>query len=234
MLTVEFSGTKEDLLRLLRDLPHAMAGRASTARGAEIARQVAEVVGVEALSIVKEAYVAKSRHGADEAGLSWQPLSPYTVAYKRRHPKLAARRKYAAKAGRVRRPLLSAAQDRAWRRIFAAAVARSKKPPAEAARIAWAAVKAMGGKTVLEEYGSSPHEIGRDTGRLLASLGPESPEAVLKARPGSFFVGTNVEYARDFARRRPIFPPVWAQPWKKRLAQAVIDALTASLAQGRA
>lgn len=234
MARVVFKGTKAELLAALRALPAALAGKATgrSMKGARnLARVVAESVGVEALSIVKEAFVVKSRHGQDEAGVRWDPLSPATVAYKRRHPKLQARRKYAKAAGRVRRPLLTAAQDRHWRRVFSACMHQNKSP-GDSARIAWAAVKAMGGKTVLEEYGNSPHEIGRDTGRLLASIGPESPDCVLKASPGEVFVGTNVKYAAAFASRRPIFPARWPDRWAGRLAQTVVDAV--AMAVGRA
>lgn len=220
--------TDLEIRTVLAELPRALAGQRAGPEARALARTIAEVIGVEALAIIKEAYVEKGRHNADLAGVKWRPLSPYTLAYKRRHPGLGRRRGYARKAGRGKRPLLTAVQDRTWRRIYAAML-HKKKMPKEAASIAWAAVKKMGGRTVRAEYAGGPYEIGRDTGRLINSLSPAAPGNILRVRARETVVGTNVAYADLFAAVRPIIPERWPEPWQARLVRAMADAIAVAL-----
>lgn len=228
-------GSRAALMDRLRELPGMLAGRVSDPSGAVDAMMTA--VGVEALSIIREAYIEKARGGTDEAGLSWQKLSPRTIAYGRRHgATLARKRKAAAKAGRPGRPLLTAAQDRLWKGVFASTARRltlagEKNANANAAALAWRLVKAAGGKTILSEYGGTKVEILRDTGRLLASLSPGTPDNILRVGPGEVSVGTNVVYARTHHEgrgkvpARPLWPELdsWPQAWWDRLEEVVAD-----------
>jgi hypothetical protein len=213
---------KAELLRRLRGLAGALAGRGPDPGGAVRAMLLA--LGVEAQTVLREAFLAKARGGADESGTAWAPLKPETVAYGRRHPGLARKKARAAKAGRGARPLLTAAQDELWRRTYRAKLKGSADPraAANAAAWAWAVVKLAGGKTVLGVYGKAPVEVGRDTDRLFRSVGPgpPHPDRLLEVEPGAVTVGTNVPYAAAFHAKRPLWPAAdgWPDVWWARLA----------------
>lgn len=141
-------------------------------------------IATEALSFIREAFIVKSRGGTDEAGQSWRPLSLKYLIYGRRHPgrnfphtsSTPPTRGRLAVAqwgeGRARRPMLTQKLDAKWRAIFGALV-RKGLNAAIAARIAWASVKALGGRTVWAAYSPPPAvEINRDTGVLFNSLSP--------------------------------------------------------------
>src|SRR5262245_1258321 len=184
MPTLRLRLSRERARAALLALPGVLAGRLPDPGGT--VRQLAEAVGVEALSIIKQEFVVKARGGTDGAGIVWKPLSPAYVAYKRRHPGLPPA------AQRRPRHLLTAAQDRLWRGVFVGVwhslqgkgLADDEAKGLAAAK-AWRVVTAAGGRTLLETYGGAPAEIGRDTGRLLASLSPElpGPDRVLEAAP---------------------------------------------------
>lgn len=241
MADLVYRGTREQLRLRLRQLPGVLSGRVPDPTGA--AESIRQAVGIEALSILKEAYVAKARGGTDEAGIRWAPLDPKTIAYGRRHPGL--------KRGRGPRPLLTKQQDELWRGVFAGtyrrlAAAGDENAGGNAAALAWVLVKARGGKTILGEYGSRPAEILRDTGRLLNSLSPAHPDNVLRQQPGEVSVGTNVVYAERHHRgdpgrnlpARPLWPDDgdrWPATWTQRLLDVVADGvrdLTRRLAGG--
>jgi hypothetical protein len=147
----------------------------------------------------------------------------------------------AARAGRSGRPLLTAAQDKQWRAVYARELARQRRagnPGAggSAAALAWAAVKRAGGQTILAKYGSTQVEILRDTARLLNSLSPGGRDNVLEAGPGRIKVGTRVEYAEAHHRglgklpARPLWPDSladWPEEWKDRLRGVLRDGVAA-------
>ena len=236
-----FRGSRAQLLQQLRELPALLAGRVNDSTQA--VHGLMGAVGLQALAIIRESYIVKARGGTDEAGIRWAALSPRTIAYGRRHPKLSSRRRYAAKAGRKSRPLLTAGQDKLWKQTYARMLRRFERagnPDAEAhaAAIAWKVVKQAGGKTILEEYGKTPVEIGRDTGRVLASLSPgrsaapANADQVFRITPGEVRVGTNVEYAEPFHRKRPLWPDDPAdipESWWERLGETLEDGLKALL-----
>jgi len=215
-----------------------LAGRAGDSTG--LARQLQLAVGTEALAIVKEAFIAKSRGGTDAAqaiggtdaaGITWEPLSPRYVAYGRRHPGL--KRKH---AGERPRGLLTDTQDKRWRQIYAQALRRqsgggmvTSYHQGNAAAIAWTVLKAEGAVTIFEKYSSAPVEIGRDTGRLFNSLSPGTnhPDQVLRPELGAVAVGTNVSYAGPFHARRPLWPAEgkWPQAWLDRLQGVLEDGI---------
>lgn len=223
------TSNRQTLRQLLASLPAILAGDGSAGQAQRIREAVLKAGAVEMLAIIKDAYMAKARGGTDEAGIRWAELKPETIAYHRRHPGLNARRGKAAKKGREMRPLLTDAQDRVWRAVYASSLGRTRDR-AQSAASAWAVVKAMGGKTILKEYGSQPVEIGRDTGRLLASLSPGQQDCLLSVLGSRVTVGSNVEYAGHFHRRRPLWPEVLPDAWQERVAQVMADALMLALA----
>lgn len=224
MADARWEGSEETLRQRLALLPVALCGLIP--QYSHAATAVAKALGIELLSCVKEAYVEKSRGGTGSDGIKWEPLSPATIAYHRRHKGLNRRRGYAAKVGRSKRPLLTAAQDRLWRGVYARCL-RQGDDSATAAAKAWGAAKKAGGKTILGVYGKESVQIGVDTGRLLASFSPGHPDNLLVAGPGFLNVGTNVKYAATFHKKRPFYPPsgVLPEKWQERCQDVLLAAM---------
>lgn len=133
-------------------------------------------IGVALLSQVQQDFIAKSRGGTGRDGIKWPPLSPTTIAQRRT---TAAERKAAGltKANRFR-GLLTAEENRLWKKIYGSRLARLmhdmplKQAKARAAQIAWAELKRRGAKTKLGLFGKRQVDILRDTGELLRSFSP--------------------------------------------------------------
>ena len=235
--TLHLRTSKAELQAALAKLPAILAGKEPDPTG--LAQGIPLAVGIEALSIIRTAFIAKSRGGTDEAGESWAPLSKKYLAYGRRHPGLNRKRGAAAKKGRASRPLLTEAQNQRWKQLYAGKLRQLARaaggsvatgPSADikghAAAYAWLIVKAEGGKTILGTYGDAPHEIGRDTGQMFASLSPGAPRNRLDVQPGAVIVGTNVKHAGHFHKRRRLWPEEgrWPQVWLDRLAGVALAA----------
>jgi hypothetical protein len=237
--TIYFRGTRQEVRQILAAAVGIAAGHTPDSTGTVQDMQLR--MGMEALSIVRDAYVVKAQGGTDEAGLSWPPLKPETIAYGRTHPGLNAKR---ANGPHPQRPLLTKDQDKLWRKLFARTthwLVGKGTDQDEAKRIAaanaWIIVKAQGGKTILGEYGNEKVEILRDKGILLNSLSPgvaagSAPGQVFKFGAGEVIVGTNVPYAAAHHHGVPGKLPqrrLWAEPaawpfaWMERIAVAGRD-----------
>lgn len=95
--TVHVRASAADLREVVAAIPQLARSGASEA-DAIMAR-----IGLTALGRIRRAFVVKARGGTDEAGDSWQPLSPKTVAYsKTRQRGRGGRTK--AERGRAERP----------------------------------------------------------------------------------------------------------------------------------
>lgn len=202
--TVYVRARQDEIEKVLASLPQVLAGDAPDPTG--LATGIQLPIGTQALSLIKDDFVIKSRGGTGAGGDTWAPLSPKTIAYGRRHPGLNERR---GRSVNWRRPLLTGAQDARWRSLFARALRglsrrqggmawqSSADLKAHAAAYAWMVIKAEGGKTILGEYGATEVEILRDKGFLFNSLSPGldgpsgHPNQIFQARAGSVIVGTN-------------------------------------------
>lgn len=80
--TIYFRGTSEQARRMIAQLPTILAGRAADA--AQVARGVQLRVATALLSQVQQDFLVKSRGGTGKDGVKWPPLSPRTVAARRR------------------------------------------------------------------------------------------------------------------------------------------------------
>lgn len=210
-------------------------------------------------SLVKQAFIAKSRGGTDESGDSWKPLSPEYLAYSRRFGRgEQAALKKAAGLGRANsqyigngQTLLDKKQADLWwatyRRVlsFNVETLPLREAKAIAAGAAWNVVKRAGGKTKLMVYGKRQVEILRDTGVLLNSLSPgvladrvyapPPPSGyggqVVRTEPGALIVGTNVRYAgaHHYGKRVPQ-RRLW--PDGNRLPQRWISLISQRLTNG--
>jgi hypothetical protein len=269
---ITFNGTHEELRRLLYSFVASLSGR--TGAYAPYVRGIKLRVGMTALACVQEAFVVKADGGVGDDGISWEPLKKATIAARRIGPGdvpglkalgitkrqfgYGARRQGQGDLdvkGRLKRGFLTQAEDKRWKMIFAtrkmAMMARhgmsEEAAAGRAAQIAWATLKAEGAKTRLEVLGNRHVQIGRDTGRMLASLSPGvvdpmthpltadpeiGEETILREEPGAVIVGTTTEYAGRFHAQRPLWPAnnELPPPWSKRIEEAaksgVLEAIT--------
>ncbi len=239
--TVYVRASRADVLTIIRSAPSAMRG-AGGVQEALLFR-----VGQALLGRVKAAFVAKAAGGADEAGLSWQPLSKATVAYKRRHPVLSRAGNPTGKrlprsgqrASKAPSYQLTAEQWRRWWQAYRHYLRNFSGDKAHAAGAAWLVLKAQGARTLMEVYGGAKVEILRDTGLLLNTLTPGvsgkgASQQVFRVSPGEVVVGTRRAWAWTHhygvpgkIPRRPLWPPPssWPPPWwDELLGEAVAGA----------
>lgn len=242
MADVRFVGTRQDIVRIARQVGAMLAGRETDQHG--VGRGFLLALGYAALSGIKDAFVQKADGGTDEMGITWPPLSREYLAYGRRFVRgEQSRLKRSAGLGRGnwRAPggnkgLLSAAELTQWRKIYSQRLARYMLSEGEsaakshAAAVAWIIMKKKGAKTKLEVYGNRKVQILRDTGRLLNSLSPGllsgagsavsyskpggegGSEQIMEVQPGVVIVGTNVKYASGHQRGKRPFLPDESHP----------------------
>jgi len=209
---------------LMRQLVGAFTGRNGDPTG--LVEGVQLRVGIQALSLIRQAFVAKSRGGVDDAGESWAPLDSHTIAYGRRHPGRP-------QGPNPRRPTLSKEQDKRWRAIYASTLKRYPGETDRAAAYAWAALKAEGAETLLGLYGGMQVDILRDTAILLNSLSPGLEGNILRTEPGAAIVGTNVPYAgyhhhgTSRMPQRRLWPEAdkWPEKWNALLGKRLVEGL---------
>ncbi len=242
-MTLTFKGTEAEVRQALADLPRILAGLIPDVNG--IGRSLQMRAGVTLLSKVQQAFIVKSRGGTGDDGIRWKPLSKAAIAARR---VTAGEKKAAGISGKRVRGLLTPAQDKRWRILFATRkawlMAKGMSPgaaAAQAASIAWATLKKEGAQTRLSVYGSRQVDILRDTGRLFRSLTPGvedrpsgEPEQVFDVPPGRVIVGTKVPYASRQHKHRPLWPdqipPYWWDAIKASLARGIARVLGQFLA----
>jgi hypothetical protein len=263
---VIYTRMRSDQIRSIASLfPALLAGRVEDRFG--IARGFRLRLAVAFLSKVKQAFIVKSRGGTDEAGMSWQPLTREYLAYGRRFGKgEQAALKKAAGLDRKnnKRGLLTAAQNKRWKAIFAQSFTRLAaqlpigEAKAKAGAIAWAKLKSEGAKTKLDVFGSRQVEILRDTDVMFNSLSPgvlseAGPDAtysppehqVIKIDQSDMLVGTNDEKAdwhhnaKNPRKRRRLWPEPdqIPQSWRDDFSAAAsrgMFAAVVALSGGRA
>lgn len=231
MPQIYFAGNKDELRRLLAEVPRILAGHARDPLG--IARGLQLRLGVALLSKVQQAFIVKSRGGTGDDGITWKPMKRASIAQRRTS---AGERRQLGISGKRVRGLLTPAEDKRWRFLFAKEKARlivkfglgDREASARAAQKAWAILKSEGAQTKLAVLGGRKVDIMRDTGRLFRSLSPgveDRPSGadgqVFETPPGRVIVGTNVVYAGYQHRMRPLWPPDGRLPsvWWRHLLQ---------------
>ena len=191
------------------------------------------------LGRTKRAFVVKARGGTDEAGDSWQPLSPKTIAYSKTRQRGRGGRTKAEKK-RTSHPsqALNQKQQDRWWEVYRRQLAIYKGNKGHAAAVAWLVLKREGAQTLVDRYGHRQVEILRDTGLLLNSLSPGygGTEQVFRVGPGFVIVGTNRKGARGHHNgipgrlpQRRLWPPVdrwpagWWQDIQDQAKQGLLD-----------
>lgn len=240
--TVYVRTTRTSIRESVNKAISVAAGKSGDVQNLAIQMQIR--IGMTALAHIKDAFVTKSRGGTDESGLSWPPLSPKTIAYSRRHPRVPPAKQRAAF-----RPswMLTDKQRERWWYLYRIGLARSKGDKNKAAQYAWAAIKREGAKTLLSEYGNTKVDILRDTGLLLNSLSPginpgSIENQVFRANPGEVIIGTNRKGAKAHhegipgrlpQRRLWPDPANWPDSWLKDIEdqakQGVMEIFLATL-----
>lgn len=206
-------------------------------------------IGLTALQFIKEAFLVKAQGGADAAGEKWKPLSPFTIAYKRRHPGFNRRtgnftkgRLPGSKARAAFAPswMLTAKQRTRWWSLYGGLLRRYKGDKAHAAATAWSILKSEGARTIMGVYGNAQVEILRDLGLLYNSLQPgvqpdqatatppRIDRQVFKVQRGAVVIGTRRKWAWTHHKgipgrlpQRRLWPEVdrWPSEWWNQIVR---------------
>ena len=236
-----------------------LVGRGSESRYRTACEGVYISLGFSVLGDIQADFVRKSRGQTGEDGVTWQPLSPKTLAYSRRFgPGEKTQLKRAAGLGQQhayapggKDGLLTKAQLKRWRTVYARLLSRFavdlpiQVAKGKAAAIAWTQIKAEGGQTKLDVFGHRKVDILRDTGILLNSLSignsyeKRTPDQIFELLLNGVVVGTNVPYARAHNEgvpgrlpARPFIPKEDKIPavWLSRLLNTGMRALSNAIA----
>ena len=169
--------------------------------------------GFTALGLISRAFVVKSLGGTDEAGDSWVPLKPTTIAYSRRHIKKPGDTKESRvfsrakvmpwipkariRAGYAPSYALTRKQNDRWWDVYRQGLVMFKGNKGHAAARAWVILKSEGATTLMAQYGNAKVKILNSTGLLLSTLEPGSKSSgqVFRVGPGEVIVGTSRRWA---------------------------------------
>lgn len=221
---------RQEVEAFIRSLPGILAG--TVADQSDVAKGFRLRLAFMFFSLVKEAFIVKSRGGTDECGITWPPLSAAYLAYVRPMGRGGVGSRMPPRAGGLAPGgddgFMTAKQLQQWRAIYArisATLILAGTDPAEArgtaAMVAWSHAKKHGVRTKLQVFGSRTDvEILRDRGILFNSLSPgylvegdvgaeyQPPaDQLVDDADGNLTVGTNVVYAgKHHNGRRPFWP----------------------------
>lgn len=239
MPTINTALSREQVREIVHQLPALLSGQQPDPTGT--VQEMFRELGTEALTLIHEAFLHKSKGGVDEAGISWPRLSRRYVAYGREHGGRKPK-----KQGERPRGLLTTKQDERWRKIFAGTYQRllgqgSADAGANAAALAWHILKLEGAHTALDVYGNRQPDMLVKSGELLASLTPGSghPAQIFEISPGTVKVGSRLPYAEAHNKGVPSrnlparpFKPQGPLPerWRERF-NAIIARYTGILLQ---
>lgn len=245
-ITIYVRASRADVRQVIAYIPQeARAGGA-------VANEMMERCGFAALERIRDSFVAKSLGGTDEAGDSWLPLNPKTIAYSRRHIKKYGNPRESRVFTRAKKPMwipkgriragyapsysLTDEQNNRWWELYRQGLAMYRGDKGRAARRAWAISKSEGATTLIAQYGNAKVNILDSTGLLRNSLSPgtNSKEQVFRVGPGEVIVGTNRRFASTHhngvpgkipQRRLWPEPNRWPSSWWLSLAEQGRDGL---------
>ena len=227
----------------IKDLPAILHGTKPDVRRLRVAYW--SVFAHHLYKEIGKAYLTKSGGGSDEMGDKWKPLSKKTIAYRPIRGKEKQSFSKAIGGGKRTRGLLSPAQDKLWKGIFASTMKRLAPimglgaAKAQAAKTAWAILKSKGANTKLAMLGGRKVPIMIRSGRLYKSLKegklsgtnyiPSSPDQIFEVeRRGRVRLGTEVPYAERQAKERPLWPKDLSV-WIERATEKANEALAHKL-----
>ncbi len=201
--------------KALASLPQEVVGNPSAARD-----EALEEAGITILSHIYDAFLVKSKGGTDDAGDRWAPLSPVTLAIRRRRD--GGQRTPPAKKRRKKMDYDSV--------------------PTPSRRRMQSVIKGKGGIT-RNRYDSDRRDILVDTGALLDSLSPfsDSPDKVFKVTGNGVTLGTKREGAMDHhtgnpernlpQRRLWPEPANWPDSWWQDIKDEVVQGIVRSIVE---
>lgn len=256
---------KRELEMIIRSLPGVLSGRLPDPH--RIAYGFKSRLAHTFFMLVAHAYEQKGRGQVGDDGITWAPLSAQYLAYVR--PTTTDRGRKPPKGGKLapggNDGLLTKEQLKLWNRTFADRYAwfvmreSDASAKAHAAAIAWIVVKAAGGKTKLQKFGSRvagvDYQILVDVGNLRRSLMPGQltnrddvdsgyiapSEQLVDDRGSTFLVGTKdpkaVFHHNGKGRmHRPLWPETLPADWWRQIEDAALGGLTriGELVGGRA
>lgn len=180
-------------------------------------RRYKAVKSRELMKRVNAAFWAKAKGGTDDLGNKWKPLDPKTHAYKPLSP--MEKRTYSL-GGKRTRGLLTPAQDKRWRRIFARKYNRlvkrgipEKEAKEKAAKLAWTIVISEGARTKIGLNRIT--DINIRTGRLVNATRPGTvannryytpKDQVVEIKPRSIRITFRIPYISKVDAVRPVVP----------------------------
>lgn len=223
MPTIYYRGTRADVKRIILQAIRIAAG--ADVDTLAVRQAVQYRMGNALLSKVQQAFVVKSRHGTDEAGIKWKELAESTLQARRRKAGLGTERQIKEKMRDASRRLTGGRTDKARERARAT-MRRLRKQQDAVANL------------------SDNVEILRDTGLMLRSFSPGIDAApsgaafqVLDADAGRVIVGTNRHPWHHTGGKnlpaRPLWPPDGRLPatWWDAITRAGVRGFAAVLAQ---
>lgn len=212
--------SRPQVLRAIRYLP-IVAAHGASARSAAYALMTR--MGIACLGRIRKAFLDKARGGSDETGLRWKPLSPKTIAYSRRHPRVPGKNVRARFAPSW---MLTSRQRTRWSQLYSRYLVAFKGDKHHAAAAAWRVLKSEGAQTLIGTYGNTQVEILRDTGLLFNSLSPgvqitpgmirppRKANQIFRVGPGQVIIGTSRKWASVHHRGNAHVPQrrLWPEP----------------------
>lgn len=225
---------KREITKLLKAIPAAVAGE-STYKAKTIRTRFFAHVARKFFFRQYEAFKTKSEGDADEFGNTWKPISEKTRIYRQ----LTSNERKEYKVGKTKgRGLLSAEEDRRWKRYFAKSFhlysmwMDNKQAKSRAAKFAWAKLKEEGARTKKDLFKNRKGTILVNTGRLLKSFTPSEigggfykpvKDQIALFEGSKITFGTKVPYASYVNKDRPILPsPDQCSKW---VQEGVQDAM---------
>lgn len=188
--------------------------------GGPIADSMLMHCGFAILGRIHRAFLVKAKGGTDEAGEKWEPLSPYTIAY-RMTTRKGKHRRSKVERSRPNRPsqALNSKQQERWWEVYRQVLAQYKGNKGHAAAVAWVKLKEEGAKTLFDKYSNYQVDILIDSHDLVDSLSPEgeSEYKIFRVSPGEAEVGTSRPGASHHHRGIPGRLPqrrLWPEPKK--------------------
>ncbi len=238
--TFVFRGTRAAAVDHVRRVVAQITGREAPAPA--VVEDVMLPAAVTLLSRVQLAFIDKADGRTGDDGITWKPLKRSTIAGRRT---TRGELKSLGITGKRERGFLTPAENRRWKDIFGTRTAHfmamgmdKTAAMGKAAAIAWATLKREGAKTKLEVLGGRHVQMGRDTGRLFASLTPgfeagseQQGDQVLKVEPGRITVGSRVPYAERFHKFRPLWPADLPGPWLEAIGNTMARGLIRAAAK---
>jgi len=180
--------------------------------------------------------------GTDELGVTWDDITPETKAYKRpiNRDDLSPKQKNAAsrKGGLG---LLSPKEHKRWKSVFASVFHQEVRAGMSeedakviAAQMAWTRLKKEGAATKIDVLGNRNLLIMQNTGKLYRSLFPGKLTAhsyrkfnrdqIYVVEKGRLTIGTDVEYAVEADKMRPLWPAD-IEPWINRASEEALEVI---------